>query len=135
MSPLFVYGTLCDPDIRAAVLGRRDVEAVPAALAGHRTVFYPERSYPALVRADRRSAQGLLLTGLTVADMARLDAFEADEYRRQAVGVETGHGPIAAETYMPVVEIGAMAADWTLEDWTLRHKAAMLAGELGPRSR
>ncbi|KKB11112.1 hypothetical protein VE25_14990 [Devosia geojensis] len=132
MSPLFVYGTLRDPDIRAAVLGR-DVEAEPATLPGYRTVFYPGRSYPALAPAQGQRAHGLLLTGLTGADLAMLDAFEAHEYRRDAVRVATGRGAVVAETYMPVVEIGAGAREWTLEDWTVRHKTAMLAGEFGHR--
>jgi len=131
--PIFVYGTLRDPDILAAVLGRRGVAGVAATLPGYRAVPYPGRSYPALMPAQGRSAAGLLLAGLSPGDVAALDAFETDEYRRGRVLVEAAGGMCEAEAYMPVVEIGADAPEWTLEEWTLRHKAAMLSGELGHR--
>jgi len=133
LAPLFVYGTLRDPDILAAVLGRRSVAGVTAVLHGYRAVLYPGRSYPALAPARGWSAAGLLIAGLLPEDFAALDAFETQEYRREPVRVETAAGPAEAQTYMPAVEIGADAPEWTLEEWTLRHKAAMLSGELGHR--
>lgn len=125
--PLFVYGTLRDPDVLAAVVGRTRIAAVPATLAGYRTTVYPERTYPGLAPAPGTSAAGLLLTGLGTRDLALLDAFEAEEYRRVAVTVATADGDRTAEVYLPVVAIGPDAHDWTLEAWTAQFKAAMLA--------
>lgn len=110
--PLFVYGTLRDPDVLAAVLGRTRIVAVPATLARYRTAVYPERTYPGLAPALGASAAGLLLTGIGELDLALLDAFEADEYRRAAVTVATADGDRAAEVYLPVVAIGPDARDW-----------------------
>ena len=63
--PLFVYGTLRDPDLLAAVLGRplQAGEVIAAAAPGFRATHYPNRVYPALIRAPGGFAEGLVLLG------------------------------------------------------------------------
>ena len=53
---LFLYGTLRDAELRAAVLGHAvDPRNVARAVApGHRAVVYPGRIYPAIVPAPGR---------------------------------------------------------------------------------
>ena len=87
--PLFVYGTLRDPDLLAAVLNRplHPGALLPARAPGFRAVPYPSRLYPALIRSPGATAEGLLLTDLSPFERDLLDAFEGDEYLR---------GPIAA---------------------------------------
>lgn len=131
---LFVYGTLRDPDILAAVIGRNPAAVEPAALVGYRAAVYPGRTYPGLAAAPGARAAGLLLTGLDARELALLDAFEAEEYRRAAVTVATAEGDRAAEVYLPVVPIAPDAADWTLDEWAARHKAGMLANARRLRS-
>ena len=46
---LFVYGTLRDPDVLGAVLGR-PATGLNAAAPGYAVVNYPGRVYPALLR-------------------------------------------------------------------------------------
>ena len=60
--PLFVYGTLRDPDLLAAVLGRklRPGGQHMARAPGFRAVHYPGRIYPALIRVPGAAAEGLL---------------------------------------------------------------------------
>ena len=129
--PLFVYGTLRDPDVRRLVLGRpvEPADALPATAPGLAAVFYPGRTYPALVAVPDGAAPGTLLTGLSPADLAVLDAFEGPEYARRPVEVIVNGGPRAADVYWPATGIAADAPRWRLAEWVSRHKAAFLAAE------
>ena len=123
--PLFVYGTLRDPEIRNGVVGRslpaRDLR--PARARGWRTVYFPGEVYPALVPAGSAStAAGLIVFGLTVLERKRLDAFEGDQYRVGTLRVESAKGTLDALAYFPAVDIGADAQPWDFERWTFRHR-------------
>jgi len=131
--PLFAYGTLRDPDILSAVLGR----SVPASAQltarapGYAAVHCPGRSYPALIERPGEAALGIVLKGLSTLDIAMLDAFEGDEYRRVPITVATRDGASLVDAYLPALAIPADAARWTLEGWTRGHKAQMLLDEAG----
>lgn len=129
--PLFVYGTLQDADVLALVLGRPLPRAAmrPASAPGHDVVHYPGRTYPALRRAPGQTAAGLLLENLGAGDLALLDAFEGEEYRRTPLEVHAAGATVAAEAYSPAIEVPANALPWSLADWTGRHKGAFLAVE------
>ena len=130
---LFVYGTLQDPDILGAVLGR-PVEAGtlrPASAPGYRAVAYPGRVYPALVELAGDKTPGLLVAGLGALDLEVLDAFEGAEYRREAIEVLVAGERVAADTYLPVIPIAATAPAWSLAAWTSEHKPAVLSTETG----
>lgn len=127
--PLFVYGTLCDAELRRAVMGRTlPAEAFPATAPGFRIVRYPGRPYPALMPAADARADGLVLTGLANPELERLDAYEGDEYRRELIRVTGTNGPFEAFTYLPTLPVPADAPLWHLDDWRARHKASALAG-------
>jgi gamma-glutamylcyclotransferase (GGCT)/AIG2-like uncharacterized protein YtfP len=128
---LFVYGTLRDPDLLAGVLARPlSADAMlPAAAPGFRAVHYPNRTYPALVRAPGASADGLVLTDLTAFERDLLDAFEGTEYRRQIVPVMIGEELHEAFAYLPAVAVPADAPLWTLEAWQTNHKRRVLVSE------
>lgn len=119
---LFVYGTLLFPEVLTALLGRCP-PARPARLHGHRRLALRGRDYPALVAAEGHTVEGMLLA-VTAAELARLDAYEAEEYRRVAVRVEDGAGaaPVAAWVYLWNGPAGALAErDWDAPDWRRRH--------------
>lgn len=126
--PLFVYGTLRDPDLLTAVLGRAlDRRNVLAATApGWRAVHYPQRIYPALVRAPGGAATGLLLIGVTPFERDVLDAFEGAEYRRGIVPVIVEEELHEADAYLPAIAIRADAPGWALAGWQARHKQRVL---------
>lgn len=128
---LFIYGTLQDPDILAAALGRQvEAQALqPASAPNYRAVVFPGRVYPALVAATGATAPGHVLHALNEADMAALDGFEGEEYRRQTITVLVAGQPAAAQTYLPVAAVDPAGPAWSLSDWTARHKAEVLAGE------
>jgi len=127
---LFVYGTLRDRDVLSRVLGRVPGTTLEARAPDCRVVYYPGRSYPALVRGEPGvAAEGLLLTDLNAPDFEVLDAFEGDEYVRGPIEIIVNGALGTADVYWPVAAIAADAAGWSLADWTARHKAAFLATE------
>jgi gamma-glutamylcyclotransferase (GGCT)/AIG2-like uncharacterized protein YtfP len=126
---LFVYGTLRDRDVLALVLGHAPGTTLEARAPDCRVVFYPGRSYPALLRGRDGAAEGLLLTDLSEPDFAVLDAFEGDEYVRGPIEIIVNGAPGTVDVYWPIAAIAADAAGWSLADWTARHKAAFLAAE------
>ena len=130
---LFVYGTLQDADVLAAALGRPvSVAGLRRATApGYRAVAYPGRVYPALVASAADAAPGLLVEHLSPLDIAVLDAFEGEEYRREPIAVLTDGTQYAADAYLPARVISADAPAWSLSDWTAGYKAAVLSAETG----
>lgn len=128
--PLFVYGTLRDPDVLTLVLGRKDLPVpVPAHLPDHRAVRYPGRDYPGIVPQADASAPGLLLWGLSPADLRILDAFEGQEYQRRPARVMVNGQAVPAALYWPMASIAADAEGWSLEAWASEHKAGFLERE------
>ncbi|KLL12624.1 MULTISPECIES: gamma-glutamylcyclotransferase family protein [Protofrankia] len=91
MSSLFVYGTLCFPEVALALLGRLP-RSRPAAVAGWRAAALPGRVYPGLVPAAVPTAlvAGRVLSGLSPRERAVLDAFEGDEYEARRVVLVDG---------------------------------------------
>ena len=126
--PLFVYGTLRDPDVLELVLGR--VLAGAAATApGYRAVGMPGRSYPGLRRQPGATAEGLLLSGLSGTDLALLDLFEGEEYSRGDIEIIVTGRVVVTDVYWPVPPMPADAGEWRLAEWRARHKNAFLAAE------
>lgn len=139
--PLFAYGILQDYELLTAVLGRRlEARWIAAAFApGYRAAHYPDRIYPALVRHPGGRAEGLALIGLSRFEVQVLDAFEGDKYRRAIVPVLIDGEMFEADAYLPAIEVGAAAPDWSLAQWQAEHKAralvedGRLAGEIRRR--
>jgi gamma-glutamylcyclotransferase (GGCT)/AIG2-like uncharacterized protein YtfP len=102
--PLFVYGSLRDPGVRARVLGRPHPTMCPATLRGWARQTVPDFEYPFLVPASSDAEiAGELMLGLRAADYARLDAYEDTDsglYVRQRVTVEAPDGERAAWVYV-----------------------------------
>jgi gamma-glutamylcyclotransferase (GGCT)/AIG2-like uncharacterized protein YtfP len=91
--PVFVYGSLLDPEVLARRSGRRGLmrRAVPAVLPGWRRVALRGTPFPTLVRARRHRVHGLLLR-LTGAPLRRLAAYEGSAYRLRRLSVLTIRG-------------------------------------------
>lgn len=129
--PLFAYGTLRDPDILSAVLGRLPVPHAlhPARAPGFRAVHYPGRVYPALVRTPGAAAEGLVITDLTPFERDLLDAFEGAEYLRQPIAVLIEEDLFEADAYLPAITVPATSTDWSLIRWQTNHKADVIVSE------
>jgi hypothetical protein len=110
---LFAFGTLRVPQILEGVLehplGR--IELLPAAAPGFRTVYYPGRTYPALIEAARLTAEGTAVRGLSAADLRLLDLFEGTEYVRKPIAIVVGGETIPAEYYWATASIAPDAPE------------------------
>lgn len=129
--PLFFYGTLCDPDLLALVLGRAiDRRNVLAALApGYRAVYYNDRVYPALLPAPGGRAEGLLVLGFSRFERDVIDAYEGEEYRREVLPVIADGEVHEADAYLPNFLADTARRPWTLGGWQQNHKADVLVEE------
>lgn len=113
------------PEILEALLGFVPVRS-PAQLAGyHRYCIYDGphlRPYPAVFPAPGRSVEGLLLRGLSGAQMAVLDAYEDDDYVRQpcTVTVEGQLQPAVVYVWR-AGRRGQLRSSWDKADFEARH--------------
>lgn len=129
-TPLFFYGTLVDPDVLGLVIGRPVADSVLelATLPGWRRVRVRGASYPMLLPAPGERVEGRLWRHASAADLARLDAYEGEGYRRVICEVERGAGErLAAQVYLP--RPGALEPTeepWDLDAWRARFKPLYL---------
>ncbi len=120
------YGTILPESWQIQGLSVR-----PAMLHGYRRRRVKRCDYPAITEAWNSSVRGTLVTGLTDADIWRLDVFEGDQYKRvkvhvtalQKVGDDHGDGnveggDVEAETYVWIdEEAGLEDAEWDFAEF------------------
>ena len=102
MQTLFFYGTLCHEPLLRAVLGHdlANLTITPGQLAGHSVSQVAGESFPIIHAAPDRFAPGLVVQGLTEADVTRLDFYESGYlYDLRPMTVETPGGPVTAMVY------------------------------------
>ena len=87
---LFVYGTLMEPGVQVAVFGRA-VEGSPDALADYRKsrIRLGGRVYPIVKPAAGSTVEGLVIT-VSPTELAKIDHYEGEDYRRQKVTLVSG---------------------------------------------
>jgi gamma-glutamylcyclotransferase (GGCT)/AIG2-like uncharacterized protein YtfP len=119
---LFVYGTLLLDDVVSALIDRiphyRD-----ATVLGWRVMRLPQRVYPGLV-PSKGEATGKVLTDLTDAEWATLDAFEDPAYTLATVRVLS---PLETDPLAYVWRGDHVGEPWS----TLEFKRDILADYLG----
>lgn len=81
---LFTYGTLLFPEVLMGLIGRVP-DRPEADFPGWRVAALAERVYPGLVAAERQSAHGRLLVGLSAEEWQLLDTFEDPRYQLRPV--------------------------------------------------
>ena len=126
MPDLFFYGTLRHLPLLERVLGRPAgaIAARPARLPGHGVFWAEGQSFPMIVARAGQSAEGLLVAGLSDADIARLEFYEGGfDYDLRPVRVVSDDGGMArARVFFPPESAHAPrpGAPWSLEDWAAR---------------
>lgn len=95
----FFYGTLMAPQVLSRVChGQKPTnttfQATPAILHNYRRHRVRHADYPGILPCTHASVRGTYVTGLTDADIWRLDIFEGDQYAREVVKARllTGDG-------------------------------------------
>ncbi|KAK2002020.1 AIG2-like family protein [Colletotrichum falcatum] len=97
----FFYGTLMEPKVFFTVVqGNSDPPQVikdlytftPAVLAGYTRYCIQDVSYPGMVPEESGSVLGIYATGLTDANVTKLDLFEGSQYEKKIVKVKVQGG-------------------------------------------
>lgn len=113
----FIFETLLDADLRRAVIGR-DVDVMPAALPDMRAALIAEGDRLILMPEDGTKLDGLLLTGLSDEELARLEfygaVFACEVF---SVKVETTNGPVETQSFRSGDRDASVMADWSLSNW------------------
>ncbi len=123
--PLFCFGSLMDREVLACVLDRPvdDVTMVQASIPGFRKVRLPHESYPMLVPDAEFEAPGVLLVGLSKADLDRIVFFEGEEYELAPCQVHALDGGCAEALFF---DEGIMppprTEPWDFVTWQRDHK-------------
>ncbi|MET0963710.1 MAG: gamma-glutamylcyclotransferase family protein [Noviherbaspirillum sp.] len=119
-SNVFTYGSLMFDEVwRKVVAGRYRSQA--ATLLDHRRHAITGVSYPAIVSMPGERVAGLLYLDVSADDLARLDAFEGTEYRRDALPVVLENGEtVSAWTYVWLDHGRLSDAQWLSEAFRLR---------------
>ena len=121
MADFFFYGTLRHAPLLALVL-QRPVDRLGvegATLADHCVRRVAGQPYPVIESCLGQSAEGIVLRGLSQADLEALHFYEGGfGYTVKTVAVHLHHGEtIEAQVYFPIP--GQLPTDgpWELEDW------------------
>jgi hypothetical protein len=126
------------------IYASHNLQMQPAILHDHRRHRVRHADYPAVIPYPGASVRGTYVTGLTDADIWRLDIFEGDEYaRREAtakiltvVGDENGDGnvegeSVPVETYIWIAgEDGLEEKEWDFAEFQ-REKMRFWVGSEG----
>lgn len=97
---LFCYGTLMVPEIMQRVTQRQQTDGTAAALNGYGCFKVQNEVFPGIKPTAELHTYGILYSGITDNDLARLDRYEGDLYLRQQVLVTTPHDQTTAWCYV-----------------------------------
>lgn len=119
MSALFIYGTLRHPEVWRLIAGQGTEQSVPATLDDHAVDRAGDSHLPMLVERGGAVASGIMFTGLSAAQNARLDTYELPfGYLRKPVTLQLSDGTeVAAEVYAPPAGQPTSGAPWSLDEW------------------
>lgn len=122
----FFYGTLIDPEIRAAVLGgtAEDLLTIVDTLRGWRAVLVSGKTYPVIVPSARDEVRGVRVAIAAPSARRRLSHFEGPEYRVATLILGSGE---EAEVFVGSKLSRPGAQRWNFQPWERRHKARFLA--------
>ena len=125
--PLFIYGTLLDPDLfrRVTRTPLASLRPRPAKAEGHVAVYAFGKPFPVLTQGDG-SAEGLLLAGLSPAHWRALDVYEGREWQRTPLMVATAEGLVEALAYTSTA-FRPSREKFTLAGWQTRLKPHYMA--------
>ncbi|BGO96076.1 hypothetical protein NBRC10512_007186 [Rhodotorula toruloides] len=132
---LFFYGTLCHGAVLARVLGHpgEGLTSRDALLLDHVRFHVQQEDFPAVVSSadgtsvmnrslseEESTVRGVLVEGLSDADVALLDEFEGDEYTRAPCPVRLldspASSPLYAHTYLWTAPLSRLSPQiWSFE--------------------
>ncbi|WP_413719226.1 NUDIX domain-containing protein [Silicimonas sp. MF1-12-2] len=113
---IFLYGTLCDPELFAIVAGE-PFNPRPALLDDHASVWARDESFPLIVRRPGARTEGAIVE-VGDAAKARLDFYELGfHYTLEPVTVNAGGVALESLVYFPDAGKWAEGQPWSLPEW------------------
>jgi len=131
--PLFCYGTLMEPRLMAAVIGRQ-ARPIPATLDGYQCARLRGRDYPGLWPQADSQVIGCCYWLNHRRELARLDHYEGREYRRRRVTLNTAAGPQLGWVYLPRAGRSKRGRPWSATDFQHRALRRYLRQVIGWRA-
>jgi gamma-glutamylcyclotransferase (GGCT)/AIG2-like uncharacterized protein YtfP len=126
---VFTYGSLMYPQVWDRVVRGR-YRSVSARVSGYRRLAVRDESYPGVVARAGSVVDGRLYFDVSDEDLARLDAFETDEYHRQEVQaqlLEPGGGTVGAQLYVFLRAELLSGQDWDADRFVREQLADFVA--------
>jgi nudix-type nucleoside diphosphatase (YffH/AdpP family) len=117
MKTLFFYGTLRHVPLLEIVLGRAasDIALTPGKLLDHAALSVAEGPFACIVESQGDVTEGLLVEGLSDADIARLDFYEGSfAFDLRDVTLAGGQ---TAQVYFAYPGMWSTKGPWELQDW------------------
>ena len=100
MTDVFTYGSLMFAEVWTRVVTGR-YRALAARLADHARFAVAGETYPGMIASAGATVDGVLYLDVDDADVARLDRFEGDDYRRETVTLACADGSTrTGDTYV-----------------------------------
>ena len=117
---LFFYGTLRHTPLLTLVLGGESrAQMQPARLADHAVFWAEGQAFPMIQPTAGATAEGVLVTGLSDEDIARLDYYEGGfAYALTPVDLDTDTGTARASAWFPEPGHWRAGAPFDLQHWT-----------------
>lgn len=131
--PLFVFGTLKDPDIFHLVVGQKAQAFTisEAIYPDHAVLREKTEAYPVLAERIGLNAPGLLIRGLDAAQIDRIQFFESIEYELCPMTVMEQGQETDASCFIATELLSCEERPWHIEDWIKADKPqALLEAEL-----
>ena len=125
----FFYGSLMDLELLEAVIDRSSAHLsfTPGWLDDHAAETARSYTFPTLVPRVGSRTHGLVTSGLSADDVARISYFEDTEYAPVAVKAGTAAGSVRAHVYMSTTSLASSGEAWAFEHWRQHHKPVLVA--------
>ncbi|MFC7297963.1 gamma-glutamylcyclotransferase family protein [Herminiimonas aquatilis] len=109
---IFTYGSLMFPQIWQRVV-RGNYRSAPATASGYARYALADDTYPGMIARPQTTVEGVLYFDVDAHDVAALDAFEGNEYRRDQIDVVIDSSEIViACTYIYMAEQRLSSLPW-----------------------
>lgn len=116
---VFTYGSLMFPEVWQRVV-RGNYRSAAAHLDGHARYRIEEATYPGMIVQAASGVDGKVYFDVSLPDVAALDLFEGDDYRRNTVHVRLDSGKlIEAGAYIYLLPHNLSASPWLPEAFEL----------------
>lgn len=112
---VFTYGSLMFPQVWQRVVSA-EYRFARATAAGYARYAITGETYPGMIGQAGSAVQGVLYFDVGPQDLAALDAFEGDEYRRDDIDVALDAGEtVRASTYIYLLPEKLSESKWLPE--------------------